>query len=389
MSPRLDEAAGADIGQLRGGRLIEIIGFHQSDASASVFPAHDRGVSAGIERGHDGRFEVVGGRDGAGDDFGFLRVLPVIIGNDRAVGFVQFEDRIGQGTGHWRIAVRQGGPDGAQDDFLRFRAGDDEAANEDIIAGLDVEAGRDVEELARRGLGVKIGHFRRAQLTVENGHFIEPSTEETSGEDAAFSHRKGSAVHAMSAGHIGIDEVAIEVKTARCVCGEGPHDHVPLIQIRVRKGDRVGDAGAGFGEKFEQVIGVDLQVEVISELRLTRDIEGVTRRGRQGREIKPGDDRTLLVDLAAQAGCDKAGCSVELHGGVGRVSKDSGSRIGGADVCAARESAGVTIDLTVGLRGRGEPPVAEQIGSVLDRTDVVRCRIVGPGYENVQKCGDG
>lgn len=51
-------------------KSIQRVNFHHGDAGSSTRPAHDGGVGCLIrrQRRHDGRFEVVSGRDGAVDD---------------------------------------------------------------------------------------------------------------------------------------------------------------------------------------------------------------------------------------------------------------------------------------------------------------------------------
>ncbi len=102
---RLDQTAGADVGEGGIEGRAEVVGLDQGDASAATEPAHDRGVGAGIEGGEDGRFEVVVRRETARDDFRFLGVAPVVVRHHRsAVGVVQLERGIGQRVGHAKIA---------------------------------------------------------------------------------------------------------------------------------------------------------------------------------------------------------------------------------------------------------------------------------------------
>jgi hypothetical protein len=69
----LNEAAGADVGQFRSSRLIEVVDFDKATPGPITLAAQDGGVrGVGGKCGDDGRFEVIGRRDAGRDDGRFL-----------------------------------------------------------------------------------------------------------------------------------------------------------------------------------------------------------------------------------------------------------------------------------------------------------------------------
>ena len=64
--------------------IRQSVNFGECDTSPTFIAAYDHRVSAGIKRNKNRGFEVVGRRDTSGDDFGLLRVPPVVICCDKS-----------------------------------------------------------------------------------------------------------------------------------------------------------------------------------------------------------------------------------------------------------------------------------------------------------------
>ena len=53
---------------------MDVSFFRQSHAGAAILPPDNGGIGTGIERGDDGRFDIIDRRDSGSYDFGFLGV---------------------------------------------------------------------------------------------------------------------------------------------------------------------------------------------------------------------------------------------------------------------------------------------------------------------------
>ena len=153
LSTCLNKAAGADVRQLGSGRRINVVSLDQSHAGCVPNPAHNCGVGARRQRPDDCGLGRIGGREFVIHQHRLVsgRVLhPVVVGGDhRAGGIVQGKRRIGQDSGHTEVS--QGWADRTKDNLLGVHAANNEAADEDVVAGQNIQPGGDVSEGPRRG----------------------------------------------------------------------------------------------------------------------------------------------------------------------------------------------------------------------------------------------
>ena len=143
---------------LCSGNLRQTVYFHQGHARGTPTPGHNRGVAPGSKGHKDGRLQVVRRLEARRFNVRLLTLFPVIVVYEqRAVGVVQFENRIGQRVCHAKVGER--GSDGAHKDIgiLRLIGTEDKAANHDVVAGLDKPPGADVAKLRSDALIQVIG----------------------------------------------------------------------------------------------------------------------------------------------------------------------------------------------------------------------------------------
>src|SRR5207237_8981926 len=115
--------------------LVQPVHFDQRDTDRVVLAAHNRGVISWRERRDDGALKIIGRRKTGGLNLGLLAVSPVVVkGDEGAIAIMQLQRRIGQRLGN--AILGQGGANGAHDYILLPGAGDDQAADHDIVAGL-------------------------------------------------------------------------------------------------------------------------------------------------------------------------------------------------------------------------------------------------------------
>ena len=105
---RLDEAAGAEVGQPRSGIALDIVDLDEADPGRVVSAAQDGGVLAGGERSDDGSLVVVGRRDAALLGVRARAVFPVVVKRNRGVLIEQLERRIFQLAAEGLCARLQG-----------------------------------------------------------------------------------------------------------------------------------------------------------------------------------------------------------------------------------------------------------------------------------------
>lgn len=135
-----DEAASADISQLRGRCVVGIVYLEQANAGGLVPASESGGVSARLKVGHDDRLEIVAWLKERALDERTLRVLPVIVRRDeRAVRATQVKERIGQDI--TQTYGYEGRPETSDDYGLACVTGDDEAADHGVIAGIHLKPG--------------------------------------------------------------------------------------------------------------------------------------------------------------------------------------------------------------------------------------------------------
>ena len=98
----LDETARRDVGQLGINRPIQVVDLEQAYAGSVIPAPDDDRVSPGIDYSPKRRFEIVGRRQPAVDNLlSGQGVVPIVIGREElAGGTVNFDDRIGQRSGH-------------------------------------------------------------------------------------------------------------------------------------------------------------------------------------------------------------------------------------------------------------------------------------------------
>ena len=155
--PRLHQAARGNVRQLRIDRLIQIVRFHHSDAGPVVHPAHDGRVSGVVRRQgrHDGRFQIVAWRNCRRDDLRFLTSMRQLSLERIRPPEESRSSRIGSASAP---AKRQRRPDGAHDNPLRLRAGDNESADQNVVARFHAQTRRDVRQ---SGNLISHGQLRR------------------------------------------------------------------------------------------------------------------------------------------------------------------------------------------------------------------------------------
>src|SRR4029078_6577970 len=102
--------------------------------------------SSGRENSHDGGLKIVRGRNACRADLRLLAGFPIFVALKERVALEQLEHWIGQRPVE---ESRERRPDRANYYFLRIGTGDDESADQDILASLDAKPRRDVEELPR------------------------------------------------------------------------------------------------------------------------------------------------------------------------------------------------------------------------------------------------
>src|SRR5438552_59664 len=130
--------------------LLQVVDFHERDTDRDVLAVHDGGVISRRERCDDGALNIIRRRQTGGLNLGLLAVSPVVVkGDDRAISIMQLQCRIGQRIGNPKLC--QTGPNGAHDYILLSAAGDDKAADHDIVTGLDKAASRNVSKHRGRG----------------------------------------------------------------------------------------------------------------------------------------------------------------------------------------------------------------------------------------------
>src|SRR4029077_7621647 len=88
------EAARADVHE-PSTWLLHVVYFRDANATSVVTARQDRGVTGGVERGQNGRFAIVAGRERGLADFLLLRFFPIIVAEQEfSAGVVQLEGRI-------------------------------------------------------------------------------------------------------------------------------------------------------------------------------------------------------------------------------------------------------------------------------------------------------
>ena len=110
----------------------------------------DHGIAPGSECRDDGGFQIVGRRDSGRLDFGLLRIFPIIVTHDEDVALVEIDRRIGQAVGQRDSIDGQRRSQPPKDHLFRIGAGDDETADEHVVAGPHVKTRRKIERQRRR-----------------------------------------------------------------------------------------------------------------------------------------------------------------------------------------------------------------------------------------------
>ncbi len=86
------------VGDDRSGALVgEAKYFNQGDPGGAILSSHHRSMRCGGKRRDHRGLQVIRGRDGGGDDLGFLGAAPVVVhGDEDAVLVEDFQSWIGQ-----------------------------------------------------------------------------------------------------------------------------------------------------------------------------------------------------------------------------------------------------------------------------------------------------